>query len=46
MNESDTEIINGILLNSGYEKAKIIEEAEIIFLNTCAIRENAENKIW
>jgi tRNA-2-methylthio-N6-dimethylallyladenosine synthase len=46
MNVSDSEIINGILLKSGFNHTKNISEADIIFLNTCAIRENAENKIW
>ena len=46
MNISDSEIINGILTKSGYNITRNISEADIIFLNTCAIRENAENKIW
>ncbi|EGR29240.1 hypothetical protein IMG5_160390 [Ichthyophthirius multifiliis] len=46
MNQSDTEIINGILQNSGYQSTKVYEEADIVFLNTCAIREGAESKIW
>lgn len=46
MNESDSEIINSILKNNGYELSKSIEDADIVLINTCAIRENAENKIW
>lgn len=46
MNESDTEIISSILKNEGYELVESAENADIVFANTCAIRENAENKIW
>ena len=46
MNYSDTEIINSVLLQAGYELANTSDEADIIFLNTCAIRDNAEQKVW
>ncbi len=46
MNEHDTEAIIGILEAIGYDKAQSQEEADIIILNTCAIRENAENKVF
>jgi len=46
MNESDTEIISSILSSKGYSLAEKAEEADIVFANTCAIRENAETKIW
>ena len=46
MNESDTEIVNSILTNAGYEATKHFKDANIVLLNTCAIRENAESKIW
>lgn len=46
MNESDTEIISGILQKAGFIKEMNFEDADIVFLNTCAIREGAENKIW
>ncbi|KAB8138807.1 tRNA (N6-isopentenyl adenosine(37)-C2)-methylthiotransferase MiaB [Gracilibacillus oryzae] len=46
MNEHDTEIMAGILTNMGYESTNETNEADIILLNTCAIRENAENKVF
>src|SRR5688572_20947076 len=45
MNFSDSEIIASILLNSGYTTTKDQAEADVIFLNTCAIRENAEQRV-
>lgn len=46
MNFADTEIINSILINSGMQLSPDKNSADIIFLNTCSIRENAEAKIW
>jgi len=46
MNEHDTEVMAGILTEMGYEATSVTEEADIILLNTCAIRENAENKVF
>lgn len=46
MNEHDSEVIAGILEEVGYESTEVDEEADIILLNTCAIRENAENKVF
>ena len=46
MNLSDTEIVRSILLAAGHKEALAVEDAELIFQNTCAIRENAESKIW
>jgi tRNA-2-methylthio-N6-dimethylallyladenosine synthase len=46
MNESDSEIVAAILEKDGYLKAESKEAADVLFANTCAIRENAENKIW
>lgn len=45
-NEADSEITAGILEEIGYTKALTEEDADLILLNTCAIRENAENRIW
>ncbi len=46
MNLADTEIVSGILQNSGYGITKNAENADVILLNTCSIRENAEQRIY
>jgi len=46
MNVSDTEIVQSILKKSGMGFTTDTEEADVLLLNTCAIRENAETKIW
>ena len=45
-NEADSEIMAGILEDVGFEYATDPLEAEVVLLNTCAIRENAEQRIW
>ena len=45
MNVSDSELISGILSKDGYTETKNINNADIILVNTCAIREHAEDKI-
>jgi len=45
MNFADSEVVTSILLNKGYGTTSDITEADTILLNTCAIRDNAENKI-
>ncbi len=45
MNFSDSEIVTSILLENGFGTTSTIEDADAILLNTCAIRENAEQKI-
>lgn len=46
MNVADTEIVNSVLLSRGHAVCDDIAEADVILANTCAIRENAEDKIW
>lgn len=46
MNMADTELVLGILKNNGYELTKDANEANVILLNTCSIRENAEQRIY
>lgn len=45
MNFADSELVMGILKAKGFELAKNIDEANVILLNTCSIRDNAEQKI-
>lgn len=45
-NVRDEELMSGILEYAGFHKAKTIEEANVIILNTCAVRENAEDKVF
>ena len=45
MNFSDSEIIASILHKEGFGTTRIAEEADLIFINTCAIRENAEQRV-
>ena len=46
MNAHDTEVMAGILQALGYTATEDINEADVILINTCAIRENAENKVF
>jgi tRNA-2-methylthio-N6-dimethylallyladenosine synthase len=46
MNFSDTEIVASLLTDQGYGFTKNELEADLVLLNTCSIRENAEEKIW
>jgi len=46
MNFADTEVVNSILLDRGMMPVKSAEEADVIFVNTCSIRENAETRVW
>jgi len=45
-NEADSETMAGILELMGFTKTDDEAESDVIILNTCAIRENAENRIW
>ncbi|MFD0671654.1 tRNA (N6-isopentenyl adenosine(37)-C2)-methylthiotransferase MiaB [Cohnella sp. GCM10027633] len=46
MNEHDTEIMRGLFEAMGYEATDVRKEADVILLNTCAVRENAEDKVF
>lgn len=46
MNEHDSEMISAILEDMGYTRANDYNDADLIILNTCAIRENAHNKTF
>ncbi len=45
MNFADSEIVASILHNEGFGATKIVEEADLIFINTCSIREKAEQTV-
>ena len=46
MNTHDSEIMSGLLEKMGYTRAADPEEANVILLNTCCVRENAENRLY
>ena len=46
MNTSDSERIATILENMGYTKSASENEADFIVLNTCSVRESAENRMY
>ncbi|WP_080055159.1 tRNA (N6-isopentenyl adenosine(37)-C2)-methylthiotransferase MiaB [Spirosoma aerolatum] len=45
MNFADSEIVAAVMRNAGFATTSSAEEADLIFLNTCAIRDNAEQKV-
>lgn len=45
MNFSDSEIVAAVMRNAGFATTSTAEDADVIFLNTCAIRDNAEQKV-
>ena len=46
MNAGDSEIVVSIMQQEGYRYTECIDEADIILINTCSIRDNAEQRIW
>ncbi|MFI3283329.1 MAG: tRNA (N6-isopentenyl adenosine(37)-C2)-methylthiotransferase MiaB, partial [Rikenellaceae bacterium] len=46
MNSGDSEIVVSILQAEGYTYTSKIEDADVILVNTCSIRDNAEQRIW
>ena len=46
MNVHDSERLSGLLESAGYQKASDPEDADIVVFNTCAVRENADNKLY
>ncbi len=46
MNVGDSEIVVSLLQNEGYIYTSEISEADVILINTCSIRDNAEQRIW
>jgi len=45
MNESDSVLIGAMLSQQGFDKADNLDDADVIIVNTCCVRENAENRI-
>ncbi|NRF38741.1 tRNA (N6-isopentenyl adenosine(37)-C2)-methylthiotransferase MiaB [Pedobacter foliorum] len=45
MNFADSEIVASILLDQGFETTGDYKEADVVFINTCSIRENAEQRV-
>jgi tRNA-2-methylthio-N6-dimethylallyladenosine synthase len=45
MNVADSELVSGLLTREGFSETKDIHTADAIFVNTCAIREHAEDKV-
>lgn len=46
MNVADSEVIASVMQMAGYSTVETLEEADAVFLNTCSIRDNAEQKIY
>jgi len=46
MNVNDSQVVESVLQSNGYEREEEPGEADVILLNTCAIREKAEHRIW
>lgn len=45
MNIADSELMTGVLLKEGYQPTNELEDADLVLLNTCAIREHAEQRV-
>ncbi len=45
MNFSDSEVVASIMSNDGYSTTRNIDEADVVLINTCSIRENAETRV-
>ena len=46
MNVADSEVVASVMQMAGYETTETLEEADAVFLNTCSVRDNAEQKIF
>lgn len=46
MNVADSEVVASVMKTAGYDTVKDIESADAVFLNTCSVRDNAEQKIY
>ncbi len=46
MNVADSEVVASVMQMAGYEATETIDDADAVFLNTCSVRDNAEQKIY
>ena len=46
MNVADSELMAGVLVRAGYARAESVAEAEIMIVNTCAVRDHAEQRVF
>jgi len=46
MNVNDSEVMLSVLADNGYDTTDDVHDADVILINTCAIRDKAEAKIW
>lgn len=46
MNEHDSEIMAGLLIREGYEQVKARKDANVVIINTCSIRDNADKRFF
>ena len=46
MNVADSEVVASVMQMAGYESTESLDEADAVFLNTCSVRDNAEQKIY
>lgn len=46
MNVADSELMGGILKKQGFTRALLIEDADVVLINTCAVREKAEERVF
>ena len=46
MNVADSEVVAAVMQMAGYETTDSLDEADAVFLNTCSVRDNAEQKIY
>ncbi len=46
MNQADSEVVNSILIADGLSPVMSAESADVVLINTCAVRDNAESRVW
>src|ERR1043166_5734713 len=46
MNVADSEVVLSVLQDEGYTVTATLEEADVILVNTCSVRENAEQRVY